>query len=477
MARDSQERMRIGLWIAAAAAAGVVAAGFLLAEAGAGSPAAGSLTPKGCIDDPDLDEGPDNCAKNADGLDGTSLVAVSSDGKSVYAVSESEAAIVSFKRNRRTGALTPKGCINDPDAVDLAACTKHAAGLSGAGSIAISRDGKSVYVASESDHAIARFKRNRRNGALTAKGCFEDNDSGGGDCTKSANGLAAATSVVVSRDGKSVYAASELDDAVVRFKRNLRNGALTAKGCVDDDDFGTDPNQGEDTCAQSTDGLDQTGALAISDDGKSLYATGEQGTIVRFNRKPNGALTPKGCIDDNDLVAPDDCAKHTNGLETAEGLTVSGDGKSVYVVSGDDDAIVRFDRKRSGALRPKGCIDDNDFGSDPEQGADTCANSTSAMNESTGVAVSADGDWVYVATGEDDAIVRFKRAAGGALTPKGCIDDNDFGTDPLQGEDNCADSANGLAKLTSIAITPDGKSVYAVSENDGAIARFRRATG
>jgi len=63
------------------------------------------------------------------------------------------------------------------------------------------------------------------------------------------------------------------------------------------------------------------------------------------------------------------------------------------------------------------------------------------------------------------------------LTPKGCIDDNDTLSDPTQGEDNCADSTNGLAKLTSVAISRDGKSVYTTSEIDGAISRFKRKTG
>ena len=59
-------------------------------------------------------------------------------------------------------------------------------------------------------------------------------------------------------------------------------------------------------------------------------------------------------------------------------------------------------------------------------------------------------------------------AAVGELTPAGCIDDNDTGAD------GCAGSADGLDGARSVAVSPDGKSVYAASNNDDAIARFDR---
>lgn len=465
-------KYRVWLWCAALVAAAALAGVLLLGNAAAGGPAVGTLTPKGCIDDNGFDtdptQGEDSCAKSTDGLLGASALAVSADGRSVYTVSEEDGSLVRFKRDRQSGALTPKGCLVDDDVLDPGDCAPAVPGLAGSGAIAVSHDGKSVYVASESDNAIAQFKRNRKSGALTSKGCVIDDDNIGADpCAKSTSGLGGATSVVVSRDGKSVYASSEGDSAIVRFKRDTQTGKLTPKGCVDD------TVAGYDDCVQSTPGLERPGALAISDDGKSLYASGELGTVVHFERNVNGgSLAPTGCIVDNDIVAPPACARSADGLATTEALVVSHDGTSVYAVSGADYAIVRFDRNtNSGVLKPKGCIDDNDSGSDD------CAKSTNGMNEGAGVAVSRDGKSVYVVSGEDDAIVTFKRGVDGALTPKGCIDDNDFGTDPEQGEDNCAKSANALHKLTSVVVSEDGKSVYATSEFDDAIARFARATG
>src|SRR4051794_1853196 len=456
--RSSSARIALlGLTAVALVTVAIVAGGHREASAkGGGAP--GALTPKGCIDAP---TGPDNCALAAEGLGGASASAVSRDGKSVYAVSEGST-LVRFKRNTRSGALKPKGCFDDFDA-GLVAC-RATGGLSGAGSIVVSNDGKSVYVASEGDGAIAIFKRNTKSGALTPKGCVQDAAIVGGDCSKGAPGLESASWAVVTPDGKSVYATSS-NGAVVRFKRNQHSGALTPKGCVED----TAASLG---CTQTADGLNGAGALAVSTDSRSVYVTSENGRVASFKRdRSNGRLTPRGCIEDSDQLAPV-CSKVTQGLESVEALAVSDDGRSVYVVSGFDNAIVRFSRNtHTGALKAKGCINDND---DPP----ICAKHASGMSEGAAVAISHDGRSVYYGSGTDDAVVRFQRdPQSGALTSKGCIDDNDTATDPTQGEDVCAKSTNGLAKVTSVAMSRDEKSVYATSELDWAIVRFKRSTG
>ena len=446
------------------AGAGAVAVFALLggsSAAGGGKPT-GTLTPRGCIDDNDT--GGDNCAKSTDGLAAASAIATSPDGKSVYVVSEGEGALAAFQRVK-SGALTPNGCIVDDDALSPDTCAKTSQGLGGAGSVAVSSDGKSVYVASEGDSAISIFKRNRRNGQLKPKGCVTDSLAPGDNCTPTADGLDGASWVTVTGDGKSVYATGS--SAIVRFSRNRKTGALKPKGCVEDSDGGPG------VCAQTTPGLVTVGAVVASDDGRSVYASTETGTVVILKRDAKtGALSPKGCIVDHDVVAPPPaCAQTTAGLDHAEALAVSHDGTSVYAVSGDDSAIVRFDRNpKSGALKPRGCIDDNDTG------PDTCSKSTNGMNEGGSVVVSRDGKSVYYGSGQDDAVVTFKRTASGALKPRGCIDDNDTATDPAQGEDVCANSANGLNKVSALAITRDGKSLYATAETDDAVTRFARVT-
>jgi len=94
--------------------------------------------------------------------------------------------------------------------------------------VAVSADGKSVYVASSDSHtgssdstnAVVRFNRNTTTGAITqpagTAGCVSE--TGAGPCADG-HGLKRVRSVGVSGDGKSVYAASIASDAVARFNR------------------------------------------------------------------------------------------------------------------------------------------------------------------------------------------------------------------------------------------------------------------
>jgi 6-phosphogluconolactonase (cycloisomerase 2 family) len=458
--------------VPAATAAFAIAVGVVLFTAGPSESAPGALTHKGCIDDDDNGtdpgQGPDTCGDSTDGLSAARTVVVSRDGRSVYASSEGDNAIVRFKRNRDTGALTPKGCIDDNDAEGVDDCAQSADGLNRPASLVLSRDGKWLHAASELDDAIARFKRNQDTGALAPRGCYDDNDPPGGpeDCIDDTNGLSGVTSIALSPDGKSLYAASETDDAIVRFKRDPDNGKLTPRGCIDDTDTGL--GQGPDNCADSTIGLGRASHVAVSADGKWVYATSEDdNAIVRFRRNRRGALTPRGCLDDNPDGA-DNCARDTGGLNSLEMIVLSRDGKSAYAVGEGDNAIVRFKRDPdNGKLTPRGCIEDDDVA------PNVCAEHTQGLNEPAWIAISRDGKSLY-ATGGDDAIVRFKRNRDtGALTPKGCIDDND----PGSGLDNCAQSKNGLDDPEAIAFSRDDGWLYVASEGDDAIVRFKRATG
>ena len=142
-----------------------------------------------------------------------------------------------FVRNTTTGAITQPagtaGCVSETGAGPCA--DGHA--LDAPHSVAASPDGKSVYVASFDSDAVARLDRNTTSGAITqpagTAGCVSE--TGAGPC---ANGHALVTpySVAVSPDGRSVYLASNGSDAVARLIRNATTGAITqpagTAGCV-----------------------------------------------------------------------------------------------------------------------------------------------------------------------------------------------------------------------------------------------------
>src|SRR5439155_7654844 len=134
----------------------------------------------------------------------------------------------------------PAGCVTESGSGGK--CTK-ARGVKGASSLAVSADGKSVYVVSFN---LAILSRNPQTGALTpltgAQGCL----GSAAGCGK-ARGVVAGNvgSVTVSPDGKSVYVGShrvstnanheQRDDGAVAVFARSANGALKqlsgTKGC------------------------------------------------------------------------------------------------------------------------------------------------------------------------------------------------------------------------------------------------------
>jgi 6-phosphogluconolactonase (cycloisomerase 2 family) len=426
---------------AAAALAAVFAAAAALA-------ATGEIAPQECTEDNDPPAG-DSCAREADGLGGVVAGAASPDGRSYYAVSVIDDAIAEFVRGQ-SGALEVKGCVDDDDSGGDT-CAKSADGLDGAFSVAVSPDGASVYVAAYDDDAIARFDRDPNTGALSPQGCVDDNDSGADSCAQSADGLDGVISAAVSPDGDSVYAASLDDDALVRFDRDPDSGALSPQGCVDDNDSGAD------VCAQSADGLNGARSVAVSPDGKSIYvASGVDEAVVRFNRDPrSGRIVPQGCVEDDG--GPDGCNQSTEGLDGARAVAVSPNGNSVYAGAQIDDAIVSFDRDPGGALEPQGCVDDND------SGADNCAQSVDGLDGVFSIALSPDGLSLYAGALDDDAVVRFDRDPdSGGLVPQGCIDDD-------RGPDACGTSTNGLDGAIGVTPSAGTTSLYVQSVYDEAV--------
>jgi len=132
---------------------------------------------------------------------GTHSVAVSPDGANVYASGQSDDAVAVFRRNPTTGALTLLDVLAEGvDGVD---------GLFGALWVALSPDGAHVYVSGTHDNAVAVFDRDAATGALS----FVEVQEGSGG-----RGLAFARAVAVSPDGKNVYVGGASSNAVTVFR-------------------------------------------------------------------------------------------------------------------------------------------------------------------------------------------------------------------------------------------------------------------
>ena len=111
-------------------------------------------------------------------------------------------AVAVFRRNETTGKLSFVEVERDGvDGVD---------GLAGSESVAISPDGRNVYVTGDVEHALAVFRRDETTGALS----FVETQRAG---VGGVDGLAKVNSVTVSPDGQHIYAAGWADNAVAVF--------------------------------------------------------------------------------------------------------------------------------------------------------------------------------------------------------------------------------------------------------------------
>ena len=283
-------------------------------------------------------------------------VAVSPDGKSVYVavsgadfVNGFDGAVARFNRNTTTGAITQPagkaGCVADWGSGSVPCAGGN--GLNYPTSVAVSPDGKSVYVASGDSDAVARFNRNTTTGAIAqpagSSGCVGET---GWPCADG-HGLGGPSSVAVSPDGKSVYVASWYSNAVVRLKRK-RSGAITqpagSAGCVSETGAGP--------CADGH-GLYAPAGVAVSPDGLSVYvASYDSDGVARLDRDTSsGAIAQPagtvGCISDYGTRYGTGPCADGHALSSPTGVVVSPDGKSVYAASFFSDAVVRFNRKLS----------------------------------------------------------------------------------------------------------------------------------
>ena len=93
-------------------------------------------------------------------LAGTEEVALSPDGRNLYAVGYGANGVATFRRNPRTGALSQQrraaGCVSaDPKATKNRPCREGRA-LDDSQHVVVSPDGKNVYVASFDSSALSR---------------------------------------------------------------------------------------------------------------------------------------------------------------------------------------------------------------------------------------------------------------------------------------------------------------------------------
>ena len=131
-------------------------------------------------------------------------MAVSADGKNVYVTADKPGSVSVFSRDADTGDLQPVMCVSENGSDGL--CTDGTA-LLGASSVTIAPDGRQVFVTAAGIGGVTSYARDAATGALTPQACLLDNAPKGGSCT-SAPELGGAAASAITPDGKTLLIAS-----------------------------------------------------------------------------------------------------------------------------------------------------------------------------------------------------------------------------------------------------------------------------
>ncbi len=244
------------------------------------------------------------------------------------------------------------------------------------------------------------------------------------------DGLLRARAVTVSPDGRNVYVAGHLDNAVAIFSRSEFGGPLTYAGLIRDN--------GVDVF------LDGPTGLAVSADGGRLFASTDfDNSLAVFSRDATSDALAQ-------IAVFQDGVGSVDGLAGASSVARSADGQHVYVTGRDDFSVAIFSRDAT--------TEDVVFAGLERNGVDGVAGLAGA----SAVAVSPDGDMV-LATGEfEDSLVVFARDA--------TSDDLVFVETLVDGFDGVAD----LRGPVDVEFSSDGQDVYVASQVDSRVTLFHR---
>lgn len=429
------------------------------------------------------------------GLAGANAVATSPGGEHVYATASSSQALAAFSRDATSGALTQlaggAACLADATSGDPE-CTVVEA-LRGPVDVAVSPDGKNVYVAALTSDAVAVFSRNSSTGALTqlagTAGCVANDTTAEPACAQG-EGLDGAASVAVTADGAFVYVGTSDGDSVAAFSRDPSTGALTqlagAAACVANDTDGGPADTPADPACTPVQGLDSPRGVALAGDASLVVAAGASDAVAFFARDTTtGALTQlagsAACISNDTDGGPADtpqepqCAP-AQALDGAIGIVATADGRSAYVAAVGSDSLVVL--ARAGASGPF---------TQPSS-TDECVRQRASSTARTGcfpadqvgspidVEISADGKHLYAVSLSESFVARFVRdTSTGFLTQENdssaCISNEIVANTPQRA--GCQ-RVPGLEGLLDLALSPDGRTAYAVGQQDDAVAILSR---
>lgn len=315
-------------------------------------------------------------------------------------------------------------------------------GLTGPLANLISPSGGHVLVTGYTSNSLVVFERDSTTGLLTfVDAVFNGEDDGHGNTV---GGLLHPDGLAMSPDGNHVYVASFENESVAMFAFNGGSTApLTFLGTITSGDTGTN----------KFDAI----FLAVSPDGNHVYVVCQDNqSVSAFSRSSgSGLLSHVQTLKNGDSSGGGSVA----GLDGAIDVNVSPDGKHVYVASIRDDSVVIFSRNAaSGELTFVRAIADGSTDAGSGETID-------GLNGAIAIAISPNGQRLYVVAREADALTVFNRSStsGDLLLAQTLFDG---------GSDGSGGAVNGLNGAQQVAVSPDNTSVYVSARSDNALSIF-----
>ncbi len=329
--------------------------------------------------------------------------------------------------------------------------------------------------------------RSRRSGAIRgvlsqlpgAKGCWVAKAAGGcrvyrmpARSNPAGIRLDRVAALIVSPDGRNVYAAANPYTNLIAGFTRARDGALAPiagnAGCV---------AVGSPRCEPPIYRQRQLSALAISPDGRNLYAAADYTyvqAVQAFTRISGGALRNArrgiSCAGSRGRVLAADRRNRcrlTTKLGNPTDLVVGPGGRELYVAADNGVALLR--RTPSGGIYVAGCL-----GSPGERVRNVACEVARGVDRASDIAIAPGGRNVYVASSQGLAVFA-RDTRDGTLTqlagPAGCVVETRT-SDCALGRSLARPSEPVRGGGNQVAVSPDGRNVYVGARNG--IAAFSR---
>ena len=327
---------------------------------------------------------------------------VSLDPAGTHAYVTGDGSIAMFARDASSGELTSLGVL-----MDTAEEPFYDAGTP----LVFSPDGKFAYAGNYDGDAVHVFSRDPADGSLTLQGVIRGGIDGVDDFD--------VTSLIMSPDGKQVYAAGGYVGTLTVFSRDPADGSLSVvQRFVDSFDI-----YGIDSAMEGH-------SVAVSPEGSLLVVAGYYaGTLGVFRRSTDGTLS---------------FLEKETGLGNPWSLVFSPDGGRLYVTEDVGDGLVEYQVGSDGLTQARRL----------QEGVD----GVEGLDAARVLGVVPGGSQVYVSSGMSGGIAVFDRDT---------VNDG-----PLTFRELWREGMDGLAYVGDVVSSPDGAFAY-VGSSEG-ITVFRR---